>query len=91
MLAAQPTKLSPQEVGRRGKEIYQREIKDKVISQHHGKFLCLDILSGDYEIGTDSLAANQALLARHPDAIVYGLRIGFKAMYSMGGGMTPDI
>ena len=43
-----------------------------------------------HHIEQDSLAINEALLARHPDGIIYGLRIGYKAMYSFGGAMTPD-
>ena len=41
------------EIVRRGEEIYDRDIRALVEAEHDGKFLVLDIESGDYEIGDD--------------------------------------
>ena len=54
---------------------------DKVISKHKGKFLVIDIETGEYEINTDDLVATKQLLAKYPNAVIYGLRIGYPTAY----------
>jgi hypothetical protein len=68
----------------RGKEIYQRQIREKVESQHKGKFLSVDIETGDYEVDTDDLSPSMRLLAKRPEAVIYSLRIGFRAAHRIG-------
>ena len=73
-----------EDVVARGKEIYQQQIQDKVEPIHNGKFLSVDIETGDYEIGTDDLTPSMQLLAKRSDAVIYSLRIGFQAAHRMG-------
>jgi hypothetical protein len=47
-----------------------------------------DIESGDYEIGDDVLVVSDRLKARHPLAEMWAERIGFNAVYSVGGTLT---
>ena len=68
----------------RGEEIYQQQIRDKVDPKHKGKFLVLDIETGNYEIDTEDLVATDRLLAKHPNATIYGVRVGFPAAYGIG-------
>ena len=49
-----------------------------------GKFLIIDIETGDYKIAADELAATQQLFATQPNAVIYGVRIGFPAPYRIG-------
>ncbi|HLX62089.1 MAG TPA: hypothetical protein VKX17_12480 [Planctomycetota bacterium] len=44
-----------EEIERIGEEIYRRDIRPKVMPRHKGKFLFLDIESGDYEMDEDDL------------------------------------
>jgi hypothetical protein len=81
---------SPEEVARLGNEIYRRDIRDKVMPQHKGKFLVLDIETGDYEIDSDDLSAEEALRARRPDGVFFGLRIGYTSAYTLAGRMVED-
>ncbi len=78
----------PEDVVARGKEIYQKQIQDKVEPVHNGKFLSVDIETGDYEIGTDDLSPSMQILAKRPDAVIYSLRIGFQAAHRMGFKIT---
>ena len=71
-------------IAARGEEIYQQQIRDKVDPKHKGKFLVLDIETGDYEIDAEDLVATDRLLAKHPNAIIYGVRVGFPAAYGIG-------
>ena len=78
-------KYSREEVAQRGEAIYEQEIRPHVESESKGKYLVLDIETGEYEIDQDDLAATKRLMAKRPDAVVYGLRIGYPAAYRLGG------
>jgi hypothetical protein len=52
-----------------------------------GKQIIIDVETGDYEIDDDGLAASLRLLAKRPDAPLYGVRVGYEAAYSLGGGL----
>ena len=67
----------------RGKTIYQ-QLRDKVEPHHNGKFLAIDIETEDYEIDANGTVAITRLLAKHPDAVIYLLKIGHRAAYRMG-------
>jgi len=58
------TQYTNEEIGQLAEQIYRRSIRDKVMPQHNGKFLIVDIESGDYEIDEDDLAAEDRLRAR---------------------------
>jgi hypothetical protein len=72
------------EIVERGQALYDQQIRKKVEPQHNGKFLVLDVDTGDYEIDADSYAAYERAAARHPDAPFYLLRVGFPAAVTLG-------
>ncbi len=75
---------TPSEIELQGEAIYGRQIRDKVEFAHKGKFLVIDIETGEYEIDADDLVATKRLLVKYPNAVVYGLRIGFPTAYRIG-------
>jgi hypothetical protein len=77
--------MSPEEVARRGETIYQQKLRPRVEQQHFGEFLVVDVLSGNYEIDRDDLKASDRVLAKNPNAVLYGVRIGYPAAYRIGG------
>ncbi|MCC6446494.1 MAG: hypothetical protein IT210_23955 [Armatimonadetes bacterium] len=78
-------RYSAEEIARRGREWYDRCIRDRVEADHRGQFLVLDIETGEYEIDSDDLAASKRLLTRLPSAELYGLRVGYPAAYHLAG------
>lgn len=84
------TRHSPEEIARLGNEIYRRDIRDRVLPQHKGQFLVLDVESGDYEIDGDDLSAEEALRARRPGGVFFGLRIGYTSAYTLAGRMVEE-
>ena len=60
----------------------------RCIPSTRASFLVIDIETGDYEIDADDLAATKQLLANRPNAVIYGLRIGYPAAYRMGSGLA---
>lgn len=81
------TRMDGAEISRRGKEIYERSLRQQIETDANiGKLVSIDVETGEYEIGDDrSLDAPRRLLARHPDAAIYTLRIGYNAVYALGG------
>lgn len=76
---------APEEVVSRGEAIYEEQIRDHVEAENKGKFVVIDIETGDYEIDVDDLRATMRALAKRPAAILYGLRIGYPTAYRLGG------
>jgi hypothetical protein len=76
-------------ISRIGRELYERSIRAQVEKPENiGKIISIDIETGDYEIGDDPIATADRLLARHPNAAIYGARIGYDAVYALGGTLT---
>ena len=83
-------RYSPQEVESRGEEIYENRIRAQVEGGNKGKFVVIDIETGQFEIDEDDLQATRRLLAKQPDAVLYGLRIGYPSAYTLGGHIARE-
>lgn len=79
----------PGEVTALGEAIYQDRIKSLMEPTERGKFLVIDVESGDYEVDQDHLTASHRLRKRRPDAVTYALKVGYRAAYSLGGRVLP--
>jgi len=77
------THYTPEEVAARGEALYAERIRTNVEAAHKGKFIVVDIETGDFEVDSDDLTATKRALAKRPDAVLYGLRIGFPAAYRL--------
>ena len=76
-----------EETARLGDEIYRQDIKAQVEAGHDGEYVAIDVDSGNWAIAESELAASDLLLAQCPDAIdVWLLRVGYRAVASIGGG-----
>ena len=84
------TDYDPSEVVRRGKEIYERDIRPKMTPADKGKMMAVDIVSGDYEMDAHERAARERLRTRHPDAVVFQMRVGYPAAHKIGGGWREE-
>ncbi len=78
-------KYPPGEIVRRGKEIYSEKIKHLVEPHEAGKFVVIDVESGDYEVDGQHIAASTRLRERRPNAVTYAGKVGYQAAYSLGG------
>lgn len=76
--------LSPDDIATRGQKIYE-PLRTQMERENFGKILVIDIESGQYEMDSDHHAAVQRARANHPDALLYGLRIGYPALSKRGG------
>ncbi len=77
---------SPEEITARGEAIYREQIRSLVETTEKGKFVIIDIETGDYELDSRDVTATLKLLERRPDAV----RVGYRIAYRIGGRhLTP--
>ena len=66
-----------------GWKIYNTKIKHLVEPQEKGKFLVIDVMTGDYAVNSDLILAEDELEVRRPNGIVYTIRIGYPAVFKI--------
>ncbi len=78
-------RYSSAEIAERGQALYDQQVRGKVEPNYKGKYLVLDIETGEYEIDDHELAALERAKATNPDAALYMLRVGYSSAYRIGG------
>ena len=71
----------PGEIAARGESIYQEQFLPQVGPVEKGTFVVIDVESGDYEVDPRDATATRRLLKRRPEAVTYGVRVGYRAAY----------
>jgi 23S rRNA maturation mini-RNase III len=84
-MSLQTSRYSAEETARRGDEIYEQQIRSLVEDGNRGKVVAIDVESGAYAVAEDALSASHDLLDRLPDAEIWCVRVGSRALYRMGG------
>lgn len=74
-----------EEFARRGEAIYDREIRPLLKPADKGKFVAIDIETGDYEIDKGEMAACDRLRDRLPDSQTWLVRVGYGFTRHFGG------
>ena len=83
MIELQP-RYSMEEFAQRGSEIYERQIKPLLHESDRGKYVLIDIETGDYEMDEDEIAAADRLRARRPGAQVWMEQVGMRGARRFG-------
>lgn len=76
--------MTKEEVCQLGQEIYDRDIRQLVESENEGRYVVVDVMTGDYAIADSVLSACDLARARNADAILYLVRVGFPSVYRIG-------
>jgi hypothetical protein len=84
MATTQP-RYSKEEFAKRGDTIYETEILPNLAAKDIGKFLAIDIETGQYEIAADEMKAGNKLRRRLPGAQIWMVRIGYTSTRRFGG------
>ncbi|MES2464304.1 MAG: hypothetical protein V4671_27400 [Armatimonadota bacterium] len=66
------------ETAQRAKAVYERHIKDKINTEDIGKYLVIDLETGEYEIDADDVVASVRAYQKKPIAERYCIRIGHR-------------
>jgi hypothetical protein len=83
-MTVQQLRYSKEEFAKRGNEIYESQVRPQVEQGNHGKIVAIDIETGAFELAKDSLTASDYLLAQYPDAQIWFVRIGHRAVHRVG-------
>lgn len=78
------SRYSAEEIVRRGQEIYEDRLRSQLEPEHIGKYLVIDIETGEYELDEDGHAASVRAFQKKPDGARYGMRIGHRAYGHLG-------
>jgi hypothetical protein len=84
-------RYSKEEFAKRGDAIYEKEILPKLAAKDVGKFLAIDIETGEYEISADEMKAGDKLRARLPEAQIWMVRIGHATVRRFGRQTRQDL
>ena len=82
MTVAKP-RYSKEEYAQRGDQLYE-QIRPQIEPGNIGRIVAIDITTGAYEVADDTLTASDRLLAHHPDAQTWFVRIGHRAVHRFG-------
>ena len=77
-------RYSKEEFARRGKEIYEAQVRSQVEEGNHGKIVAIDIETGAFEVANTPMVAVDRLYEREPDAQPWVIRIGHRAVFRFG-------
>jgi hypothetical protein len=83
MLVGHP-RFTTNEIVERGEKIYDEKLKDTLEPHNIGKFLVIDIETGEYELDDDDLAAALRAYKKNPDGARYEMRIGYASSGTIG-------
>ena len=73
-----------EEFARRGDDIYEHDVRPTFKPKDVGKFVAIDIETGEYEMDRDELAACDRLNARIPNAQPWLTKVGSRAAHNFG-------
>lgn len=74
---------TPEELARLWAEAFDRFVRPTLRPEDDGKFVAIDVQTGDHEIDEDDYAAVMRLKARCPSAEIWLARVGQPAAYRM--------
>jgi len=78
------TKRTPDELANLGGDIFNRHVLPLLRPEDDGKFVAIDVETGDYEIDEDDYAAVMHLRLRKPVADIWLMRAGHLTTYRIG-------
>ena len=76
------------ELARLGDAIYDQRIRPTLRPEDHGKFVAIDVDTGEYEMDEDDYKAVMGLRARMPAADSWLMRVGYAATCRIGWGRS---
>lgn len=87
------SRVLEEEIVPRGQAIYERDVRPGLGPEHRGKFVVIDVETGDYEVSDDDGEAFGLAEEKHPEAVFFVLRVGPEGApqpaYRIGAGL-PD-
>ncbi len=74
-------RLSRDEIGRRGSEIYETKLRRNLEPTLADQFVAIDVETSDYEVADEAYLAGEELRKRLSDPQIFIARIGHRAAF----------
>ena len=88
-MTALDSQRTPEELARLGAEILDRRVRPMLRPDDDGKFVAIDVGTGDFELDDDDYTAVARLRTRSPQAEIWLGRVGAPAAYRIGRCRDP--
>jgi hypothetical protein len=85
------SRYSSDEIVARGRQIYAEHLRDQLEPNENGKFLVIDIETGEYEIGEDDVAVSIRAYRRKPEGARFGMRVGYETSGTIGNAFRSSV
>jgi hypothetical protein len=76
--------LTTDQVAAKGQKIYDEKLKGILEAENKGKFVVIEVESGDYFVADTVLEALQKAKEKYPNKILHAIRIGYEGIFKMG-------
>jgi hypothetical protein len=77
---------SPDDLARLGADLFARRVRPTLRPEDDGKFVAIDVVSGDFELDADDYAAVIRLRSRRPAGDIWLERAGLPTAYQLRRG-----
>jgi hypothetical protein len=64
----------------RGQKIYDEKLRSILEPEHNGKYVVIDVDTGEYEVDEDHLAASDRAHKNKPGKVLFATKVGFGAL-----------
>lgn len=78
---------TPEEISKMGTQLYEERHKDNLLSEHHGKYVAIDVISGEAYMAEYPEEALMKARTEAPEGVFHLIRIGSSAAVSFSA--TP--
>ena len=73
------------EIAKRGQEIYETKLKGKLEKKSSGKYVAIDVETGEFFIGDTLEDAFQQAKKKYPTHIFHSVKIGSPGVFTVSG------
>lgn len=80
-MTTRPTPAERTDIGRLGREAFEQHVRPHLRPEDDGKFIAIDVDTGEYEIDASDYAATMRIHARRSGARVWLMRAGHRAAH----------
>ena len=79
-----PVRFTNTEIAAKAKALYEEKIRATMRPEDSGKYLVIDVETGDYFMDADEIAVMKRAAENHAPDALYGMRVGFSTMGKIG-------
>jgi hypothetical protein len=78
------------DIGALADKLFEERIRSSLRPEDHGKFLAIDVDTGDFALDRSDYQATETLSQRRPGASMWLMRVGYPAAHRIGGSWGTD-